>query len=60
MMDALKGGIKLKSAASREVKPEVAKKDEKPSSVAEILARRIAIVGDSDEEEEDNNGDWSD
>jgi hypothetical protein len=59
LMDQLKGGIKLKAATAREVKPEV-KKDSTPSSVAEILSRRIAIVGDSDDEEDDDDGGWDD
>lgn len=57
MLESIRAGIQLKSAKERTTVPEVEK--EEATSVASILARRIAIVGDS-ESESDDDDDWDD
>lgn len=60
LLENIRAGLKdkLKSADQRKLaeKP----KNNMPSSVAEILARRVAIEPDSDDDENDDNDDWSD
>lgn len=58
LMENIRLGLKLKSAGDRKI--EVVKDQGAPSSVAEILARRIAIEPDSDDDVDDDNDDWSD
>jgi len=58
LLSNIKGGIVLKKVGERKIeaiKPET----KAPNSVAEILSRRIAIQGSDDEAEEDE-GNWSD
>lgn len=59
LLENIRAGLKLKSAAERKI---VTSKNEEgpPTSVAEILARRIAIEPDSDDDVDDDNDDWSD
>lgn len=60
LLESIKAGnMKLKSANERVL--EEAPKKEETMSVAGILARRIAIVGDSEsEDEDDDDGEWDD
>ncbi len=66
LLESIRQGMALKSANERKVPEQEA--DKKPQetanmSVAQILARRIAIIGgdsDSESEGEDNNDEWSD
>lgn len=57
LMENIRLGLKLKSAGDRQI---AAKKDTGPASVADILARRIAVDPDSDDDVDDDNDDWSD
>ena len=59
LLENIRSGLKLKSASDRKV-PDAKKDAGAPSSVAEILARRIAIEPDSDDDVEDEADDWSD
>lgn len=59
LLENIRNGLKLKSAQERRV-PEVSPPSNAPSSVAEILARRIAIEPDSDDDVDDDDDDWSD
>ena len=58
LMENIRSGLKLKSAGDRKI--EVKKDTGAPSSVAEILARRIAIEPDSDDDVDDDDDGWSD
>jgi hypothetical protein len=60
LLESIRSGVLLKSAKDRTVVPEVAVEDTGSTSVASILARRIAIVGSSSESESDNDGNWDD
>jgi len=57
LLSQIQKGIALKKASERTL---AEKKDDGPMSVADILARRIAIVGDSDGEDDDDWGDDDD
>jgi hypothetical protein len=56
LLENIRSGIKLKAAPTGSSGP-APKKESAPSSVAEILARRVAIQGASDDEDEDDD-DW--
>ncbi len=58
LLESIRSGIQLKSATERKEVEETANPAEKEEekSVAAILARRIAIVGSSDDESD--NSDW--
>jgi hypothetical protein len=58
LLENIRSGIKLKSAAPGSTTAPAPKKESAPSSVAEILARRVAIQGASDDEEDDDDDDW--
>jgi hypothetical protein len=60
LMENIRMGLKLKSAGDRKVPEKSKDAGGAPSSVAEILARRIAIEPDSDDDVDDDNDDWSD
>lgn len=61
LLENIRGGIALKSAQNREIKAAPAKEDVHAMSVAEILARRVAIQGNSDSEgDEEDDADWDD
>ena len=60
LMENIRLGLKLKSAGERKVEPINNKAGGAPSSVAEILARRIAIEPDSDDDVDDDSDGWSD
>ncbi len=65
LLESIRQGMILKSANERKIPVEEDKPKESANmSVAQILARRIAIIGgdsDSEDEGEDNNADeWSD
>ena len=60
LMENSRLGLKLKSADARPVAAPKQAAGGAPSSVAEILARRIAIEPDSDDDVDDDNDDWSD
>lgn len=59
LLESIRLGIKLESAGNRQL-AEKKPVETKPLSVAEILARRVAIEPDSDEELDDDDDDWSD
>jgi len=59
LLEGIKHGIALRSAKDRQVETQQpTTKQAAPSSVAEILARRIAIQGSDDEEDEDDDAEW--
>jgi hypothetical protein len=63
LLDNIRQGISLKSTTERKLPDKEVQPKEVNLSVAQILARRIAMIGDSDSESdgEDNNADeWSD
>jgi WAS protein family, member 1 len=61
LLENIRGGISLKSAQNRELKSAAPpKEDVHAMSVAEILARRVAIQGNSDSEGDEDDGDWDD
>eukprot|EP01122_Echinamoeba_exundans_P007466 TRINITY_DN2315_c0_g1_i1.p1 TRINITY_DN2315_c0_g1~~TRINITY_DN2315_c0_g1_i1.p1 ORF type:complete len:499 (+),score=171.88 TRINITY_DN2315_c0_g1_i1:32-1528(+) len=61
LLENIRGGIALKSAQNRELKSAApVKEDVHAMSVAEILARRVAIQGNSDSEGDEDDGDWDD
>jgi len=65
LLESIRQGMALKSGVERKVEVAEADKPQEPGnlSVAQILARRIAIIGgdsDSESEGEDNNDEWSD
>lgn len=55
LLEGIRSGIKLNSTKDRQI-PDLPKKEEKPASVAEILARRIAIQGSDSEDESEGSG----
>lgn len=58
LLENIRNGLKLKSAVERKV--EAKPTGGAPNSVAEILARRIAIEPDSDDDVDDDTDGWSD
>jgi len=63
LLEAIRGGIQLKSGKERK-QPDNPNKNDSSFSVADILARRIAIAGgkggDSDSDLSDDEEEWSD
>jgi hypothetical protein len=60
LLTAITSGVQLKQAQNRQL-PDKKPKDDGPLSVADILARRIAIVGNDDKDDSDSDGwdqDW--
>jgi len=58
LLENIRSGIALKSSKDRQLPASTAQKSTVPNSVAEILARRIAIQGSSDSDESDDDDAW--
>jgi len=60
LLENIRAGINLKSAGERKPTDAPAKKESAPSSVAEILSRRIAIAGSDSDDDMGDDDEWDD